>query len=122
MNTINLGPIFICFFIIGFTIQIVLFYTVGQDVLYKLYPLITHVPLSLILVLYLKKSWLTAFVSLICAYLFTLPRHWLGSLFSIILGESLKVPVYKFLEKPLVQRFGIEWYEALTAVDKAGII
>ena len=38
------------------------------------------------------------------------------------LGESLKVPVYKFLEKPLVQRFGNEWYEALTAVDKAGIL
>ena len=38
------------------------------------------------------------------------------------LGDSLKVPVYKFLEKPLIQRFGEEWYKALTAVDEAGII
>lgn len=38
------------------------------------------------------------------------------------LGESLKVPVYKFLEKPLIQRFGQEWYDALSAVDEAGLI
>ncbi len=38
------------------------------------------------------------------------------------LGEKLKVPVYKFLEKPLVQKFGEEWFEALTAVDEAGLV
>lgn len=38
------------------------------------------------------------------------------------LGEKLKVPVYQFLEKPLIQRFGSEWYEALKAVDEAGIV
>lgn len=38
------------------------------------------------------------------------------------LGEKLKVPVYKFLEQPLVQRFGQDWYDALKAVDDAGII
>jgi hypothetical protein len=38
------------------------------------------------------------------------------------LGEKLKVPVYKFLEQPLIQRFGQEWYNALSAVDEAGIL
>lgn len=38
------------------------------------------------------------------------------------LGEKLKVPVYKFLEQPLIQRFGQDWYNALKAVDDAGIL
>ncbi len=30
-------------------------------------------------------------------------------------GESLKVPVYKFLKTPLTERFGEEWYKQLSA-------
>jgi hypothetical protein len=29
------------------------------------------------------------------------------------LGESLKVPVYKFLKEPLIRKYGKEWYKAL---------
>lgn len=28
-------------------------------------------------------------------------------------GEELQIPVYRFLERPLIQRFGKEWYEEL---------
>jgi hypothetical protein len=28
-------------------------------------------------------------------------------------GEELQIPVYRFLEGPLIQRFGKEWYEEL---------
>jgi len=83
--------LFIWFFFIIFSVQIALFFTAGQDALYKLYPLITHVPLVLILVFYCKKSWVNALVSLIGAYMFTLPRHWIGTLISILFGESLVV-------------------------------
>lgn len=38
------------------------------------------------------------------------------------LGKELKVPVYKFLEEPLIRKFGSEWYEALKAVDDANIL
>lgn len=34
------------------------------------------------------------------------------------LGQSLKVPVYKFLKSPLVQLFGEEWYEQLDEIVK----
>lgn len=30
-----------------------------------------------------------------------------------LLGDKLKVPVYRFLKKPLIRRFGEEWYEKL---------
>jgi hypothetical protein len=29
------------------------------------------------------------------------------------LGEELKVPVYKFLETPLVRAYGVEFFEAI---------
>lgn len=35
------------------------------------------------------------------------------------LGCSLKMPVYQFLKKPLIRRFGEEFYEALEATAKA---
>lgn len=31
------------------------------------------------------------------------------------LGESLKVPVYRFLKEPLIRRYGAEWYTKLEA-------
>ncbi len=34
-------------------------------------------------------------------------------------GNELKLPVYKFLERPLVRRFGQEWYDELCAVAEA---
>ena len=34
-------------------------------------------------------------------------------------GNELKLPVYKFLEGPLVRRFGQEWYDELCAVAEA---
>jgi hypothetical protein len=29
------------------------------------------------------------------------------------LGETLQVPVYKFLKEPLIRKYGADWYEAL---------
>jgi hypothetical protein len=34
------------------------------------------------------------------------------------LGESLQVPVYKFLKEPLIRKFGEAFYEALDTVAK----
>lgn len=34
------------------------------------------------------------------------------------LGKSLKVPVYKFLEGPLIRKYGKEWYSELEEVAK----
>ena len=31
-------------------------------------------------------------------------------------GEELNLPVYKFLEGPLVEKFGKEWYDELCEV------
>lgn len=38
---------------------------------------------------------------------------------AVVKGRELKLPVYKFLEGPLVRRFGREWYDELCAVASA---
>jgi len=35
-----------------------------------------------------------------------------------LLGEKLKIPVYKFLKEPLIRKFGEEFYAALDSVAK----
>lgn len=35
-----------------------------------------------------------------------------------VLGEKMGTPAYKFLEKPLIRRFGKMWYEELTLAAK----
>lgn len=37
---------------------------------------------------------------------------------AVIKGKELNLPVYKFLEGPLIRRFGKEWYEELCDVVK----
>ena len=37
---------------------------------------------------------------------------------AVIKGKELNLPVYKFLEGPLIRRFGKEWYEELCDVAK----
>ncbi|MCG8476847.1 MAG: DUF3109 family protein [Cytophagales bacterium] len=36
------------------------------------------------------------------------------------LGRELKVPVYKFLKKPLIEKYGTEWYEELVREIEEG--
>lgn len=35
-----------------------------------------------------------------------------------ILGNNVKVPVYKFLKEPLIRKFGTEWYEQMEIADQ----
>jgi hypothetical protein len=34
------------------------------------------------------------------------------------LGASIKIPVYQFVKKALIRKFGTDWYDALEAYDK----
>ena len=34
------------------------------------------------------------------------------------MGSDLKVPLYKFLKKPLIRKFGLKWYEELSSYAK----
>ncbi len=36
------------------------------------------------------------------------------------LGQSLSVPVYRFLKEPLIRKYGQEWYDRLVALIESG--
>ena len=72
-------------------LQIAVFFLFGEDELFKLYPLVIHLPLFLILVLRYKSSVLMAMISVLSAYLFCIPRKWCGTLAASFFGGSPEV-------------------------------
>ena len=61
-------------------IQIGAYFAFSEDYIRKLYPLITHLPLILILYLYYHRRFATAIVSVFTAYLCCQPVKWVGIL------------------------------------------
>ena len=45
-------------------------------------------------------------------------HHWLICKPACECGDKLDVKTYKFLKKPLIDKFGEEWFDTLEAVDK----
>lgn len=61
-------------------LQLLLYLTFNEDIVKKLYPVITHLPLLLILILYFHKRFLPAMSSICTSYLCCHPARWLGIL------------------------------------------
>ena len=77
-------------------IQIITYFGFSEDYIRKLYPLITHFPLILILYLYYHRQFATAIVSVFTAYLCCQPVKWLGILVltlthSIVLHYAVRI-------------------------------
>lgn len=85
-NRNRLGTIGI-FFLTLFA-QIVCRRLVGLEHTKELYPLIVHLPLILFLVVFLKRSWLTAMSSVFSAYLCCQIPKWFGSTAEMIFGQK----------------------------------
>lgn len=76
----------------GFGIlQGIVYLTLGTEVLFKSYPILTHLPLFLLLKYYYKKSSYIAGIAVLCAYLFCTPRKWIGTFISFFWGYSTEV-------------------------------
>lgn len=90
-----------------FLLQLTVFYLVGFHTTTKLYPLITHVPMVVFIVLYLKKPLPIALVSVLTAYLCCQPPNWVGiavhyfwnSFPAYFLGDSLGILIMLYLIK-----------------------
>ena len=76
--------LFTTLFVLCGLLQIAAYVTYGEIIVWKIYPLITHLPIILLLCLYYRKRILTAFVAVCSAYLFCQIPNWLG-----LLVESL---------------------------------
>ncbi len=93
--------------LIIFFIQSRIYSFVGYSGATKLYPLMTHLPMVILLIVYFKKSFSIALVSVLTAYLCCQPPNWLGIALhyywdhsmAFFLGDSLGFIVMLFLIK-----------------------
>jgi hypothetical protein len=71
--------------------QAAAYFIFGYDFLYKSYPLLTHLPLFLMLKFYCKKNTYISAIAVLSAYLFCTPRKWLGTLVSLFWNYDTEV-------------------------------
>lgn len=79
----NLGLCVVC----G-TLQLVCYFALSEDAVRKLYPLITHLPCVLLLMLFYRKNIVTSLASVFAAYLCCQPAKWFGILALTLFGTA----------------------------------
>lgn len=70
-------------------LQIIAWKLFGLEAAGEIYPFIVHLPLTVFIVVYLKRSWLISFVSVLSAYLCCQAPRWVGSLAGAIFDSRL---------------------------------
>ncbi len=72
-------------------LQVIGFFVLGKDFLFKSYPFFTHIPLFLVLRCFYKKNIYIAGISVFSAYLFCTPRKWIGTALSYFWNYDMGV-------------------------------
>lgn len=80
--------LFLCLYIISGGLQLITMFIASEEVVWKVYPLITHLPLILFLHLTYHKSVATSVTATFTAYLFCIPPKWFGILIGEITGSA----------------------------------
>ncbi len=70
-------------------VQFICWWLFGIDFTTKLYPLIVHIPLTIFLILYMKRPWLISTVSVLTAYLCCQVPRWISGIGGAILNSKL---------------------------------
>lgn len=81
--------VFGCFTVALFFLQILSVYFLGMAVTVKLYPLLSYLPVAAFLVVYLKRSWSIAIVSMFASFLCCQPPRWIGSVAGALFHSAL---------------------------------
>ncbi len=72
-------------------VQILAYFALGDQGLFKSYPFLTHLPLFFLLRYYYRRNAYMAGISVLSAYLFCTPRKWIGTVCSYFWGYDLQV-------------------------------
>jgi hypothetical protein len=70
------------------TLELIVYLTLGQELLFKIYPFLVHIPLMLFLIFFLKKPPLHSLIAVLTAYLLCTPRKWIGSFAALLFGNA----------------------------------
>lgn len=100
------------FTIIIFLLQLLSLWTWGMEITFKLYPLITHLPMVIFIVFYLKQSWLIAITSMCLSFLcYQFPRYVgtvLGATFGWVTMNHIGYIVTAILMYYFLQKYAVK--------------
>lgn len=69
-----------CFTVSLFILQLICWRLLGMDMTTKIYPLLTHLPVTVFITLYLKRSWLISLTSMFVSFLCCQPPRFFGTI------------------------------------------
>ena len=107
-NNLVLGCLTVFFFIL----QFVCLRIWGMDATVKIYPLLSHLPVAVFIVVYLKRPWLIALTSMFASFLCCQPPRWIGTVAGEVFDSAAMdhagyiagaLLMYWFLQKYAVQ-------------------
>ncbi len=93
------------FFVLELLVQILCWQLFGLDQTMKLYPMITHVPVVLLLSTYFKRPWSISFSSVLTAYLCCQIPRWFGSMVAAVFSNNLADHIGYFFAMCIVYYF-----------------
>lgn len=86
-NGKNVVKLILLFVVCGL-LQLIFYLNFDEELVWKLYPVITHFPIFLFLCFVSKKKFYTAIVAITAAYLFCQPANWIGIMIEIFGGSA----------------------------------
>lgn len=87
LTKVNLIPASLLFVVCGL-LQIAVYFTLDERTVWEIYPVITHLPLVLVLIFHYHKRLLTALAAVSAAYLCCQPAKWMGLLILTASGDE----------------------------------
>lgn len=80
--------VFGSFIMVIFILQIICLRAWGLDMTIKIYPLISHLPVAVFIVLYLKQTWLISLNSTFASFLCCQPPRWVGAVAGVVFDNG----------------------------------
>lgn len=80
-------------------VQLLFFFSAGEELLYKSYPFLIHIPLILLIRFVLGRNIYLSLIAVLSAYLLCTPRKWFGTLISFFADYD---PVVAYLAMILI--------------------
>ncbi len=101
-----------CFTAVFFILQVASLLLFGMDTTIKIYPLLSHLPVFVFIVIYLNRSWLVSLTSVFVSFLCCQPPRWIGAVagevFNTASADHLGYITTAFLMYYVLQKYVVK--------------
>jgi len=102
-------------FLVSGLLQLILYFACGEDLLWKIYPLLSHLPVLLLLLLVYRKRFITSIAAITTVYLYCQPSRWFGELFLTLTGSDIAEHIARLVSLLLVILLSITYLSRVSA-------